>query len=78
MGVNIVELNSEGYFLSGHPAGRIMTTTDANGTFKIMGLAMFVNDAVCTISYTANPSTYNQNLPDVQSIIDSFKIISSQ
>ena len=79
LGVNIVELNSEDYFLSGHPAGRIvMTATSPNGTSKVMALASIVNGGLYAISYLADTTTYNQYLPDAQTIVDTFKIISSQ
>jgi PsbP len=77
LGVNILELNSEEYFLSGHPSGRIvMTLKNPNGTSKMMGLATIANDGLYAISYMADATTYNQYLADAQSIIDSFEIIS--
>jgi hypothetical protein len=79
LGVNILELNSEGYFLSGHPAGRIvMALASPDGTSKMMALATTVNDGLYAISYMADATTYNQHLADAETIIDSFKIISGQ
>ena len=81
LGINIVELNSDGYFLSGHPAGRIvMTLPDSSGssTATIMGLATIANDGVYLIVYKSDATMYSQNLDNAQAIIDSFKIISRQ
>ena len=79
LGINILELNSEDYFLSGHPAGRmVMTGASSDGISKMMGLATIVNDRLYAVSYMADSSTYDKYLADAQTIIDSFKIISSQ
>jgi photosystem II reaction center protein PsbP len=79
LGVNIIELNSEGYFLSGHPAGRIvMTVSGGSSNVKIMALATIVNDGLYALSYMADTTTYNQYLADAQTIIDSFEIISNK
>lgn len=61
-GVNIIELNAEGYYLSGHPAGRIvMTVGDLNMT-KIMGLATIINDKAYAALYSADMNKYNDYL----------------
>jgi hypothetical protein len=74
-GINIIELNSDGYFLSGHHAGRMVWTyTD----HKMDGLATFVNNKFYGIVYLAETTKYNDYFQTAQNIIDSFQIISKQ
>jgi hypothetical protein len=78
LGIHIVELSSEGYFLSGHPAGRMVMTLAYSTPSKTMWLVTVVNDRLYAILYFSDPTTYNQYLADAQTIFDSFRVISRQ
>jgi hypothetical protein len=73
-GINITELNSDGYFLSGHAAGRMVWTYSDNKATKMVGLATLVNNKLYGIVYLAETTKYNNYLHTAQKIMDSFRI----
>jgi hypothetical protein len=73
-GININELNSDGYFLSGHAAGRMVWTYSDNKATKMVGIATLVKNKLYGIVYLAETTKYNDYLQTAQKIIDSFRI----
>jgi hypothetical protein len=73
-GINITELNSDGYFLSGHAAGRMVWTYSDNKATKMVGIATLVNNKLYGIVYLAETTKYNDYLYTAQKIMDSFRM----
>ena len=79
-----IELDANNYFLSGHPALKIVQirNTDAGldgdtaGEYKSMSLITLVEGKAYFISYIAQPVMYPNYLQIAQTIIDSFEITS--
>jgi hypothetical protein len=79
-----VELDANNYFLSGHPALKIVQirNTDAgldgdtSGEYKSMSLITLVEGKAYFVSYIAQPEIYPNYLQTAQTIIDSFEITS--
>lgn len=78
----LVELNANNYFLSGHPAVKIVQIrnsdagldNDATGEYKSMSLVTLVEGKAYFVSYLAQPEVYPSYLQTAQTIIDSFEI----
>jgi hypothetical protein len=82
--VNPLEINTNSYALSGHPAARIIETlnygtpqTQLEDTKQIR-LFTLLDNKVYEISYGASPEKFPNNLQQAHAIIDSFQIISKQ
>jgi hypothetical protein len=81
--INPLEINTNSYALSGHPAARIIETLNY-GTpetpmedSKSMTLFTLLDNKVYTITYDISPpEKFPNHLQQAQAIIDSFQIIS--
>lgn len=72
---NILELDVSRYFLSGHPAIRIIETSSEPG-LKAMTYNVLLNGKVTYL--VSQPEDFPIYLQTAQSMIDSFQIISRQ
>jgi hypothetical protein len=81
-----IELDADNYFLSGHPAVKIVqirsndTGLDDNGDvqYKSMSLVTLVEGKAYFVSYIAQPELFPNYLQTAQTIIDSFEITNKQ
>ena len=81
-----IELDATNYFLSGHPAVKIVqirnndTGLDDNGDaqYKSMSLVTLVEGKAYFVSYIAQPELFPNYLQTAQTIIDSFEITNKQ
>jgi hypothetical protein len=73
--LRITEMNTNNYFLGGHPAVRVVTvgTVDMNEV-KAVGLESIVNGKIYGLFYIASSEVYSSYLPIFQRISDSFQI----
>jgi hypothetical protein len=78
----LIELDANNFFLSGHPAVKIVQIRN-NGTgledgadiqYKSMSLVTIVEGKAYFVSYIAQPEKYPNYLQTAQTIIDSFEI----
>jgi hypothetical protein len=81
--VKPLEINTNSYALSGHPAGRIIETStlDKEGFLPVKTLLLFtlLDNKVYRITYDVRPpENFPNHLQEAQSIIDSFQIINKQ
>jgi photosystem II reaction center protein PsbP len=80
-GVKLIEVDKNGYFLSGHPALRIIYSqrfvTEPHD-LKFMGFVAILGGKEYMIMYAAPPESFPNQLQTAQTMIDSFQIISKQ
>jgi hypothetical protein len=77
-----IELDANSYFLSGHPAVKIVQIRNnetgledsADAEYKSMSLVTIVEGKAYFVSYIAQPELYPNYLQTAQTIIDSFEI----
>jgi hypothetical protein len=81
----ILELNTNTYFLSGHPAARVIeiqnfgTPQTPLADTKLMELFTVVGSRMYTVTYMATPpERFPNHLQTAQTVIDSFQIINKQ
>jgi hypothetical protein len=79
----LIELDASNYFLSGHPAVKIVqiknNDTGLDGSdeiqYKSMSLVTLVEGKAYFVSYIAQPEKFPNYLQTAQTIIDSFEIV---
>ena len=79
----LIELDANNYFLSGHPAVKIVqiknNDTGLDGSddiqYKSMSLVTLVEGKAYFVSYIAQPEKFPNYLQTAQTIIDSFEIV---
>jgi hypothetical protein len=77
-GAQLIEIDSNRYFLSGHPAIRVIEV-EKSGSFKMKTFESFVGDKEYRVFYSARPpEKFDAYLSAAQSMIDSFQMISKQ
>ena len=81
-GFNLLELNANNYFLSGHPALRIVGVKSFGGSngippfdVKAMSLVTYLGGKAYQLTYGGESERYSTNLQTGQEMIDSFQII---
>jgi hypothetical protein len=76
-GFRLTELNTNTYFLSGHPAIRVIgiQTTETNRDIEIMILFIKSGANIYSVKYLSHPETYLTYLPIAQQMTDSFQVI---
>jgi hypothetical protein len=90
-GVRVIETNTNDYFLSGHPAHRVILIGGFGGPgepgasqgiephdVKMMVIAANVSGKGYSVGYLSPPERFNDNLQTAQTMIESFQIISKQ
>ena len=90
-GFKPLEINTDSYFLSGHPAVRMMAIGSFGGPgepgasqgivshdVKMMFLVTKIGDKTYGVGYLSPPETYSNYLSVAQEMIDSFQAISRQ
>jgi PsbP-like protein len=82
--LKLIEMDKSGYFLSGHPALRIIFSQSGvrQGAepydVKLMGFVVVLGGKEYVIVYAARPESFPNQLQTAQTMIDSFQIISKQ
>lgn len=77
-GLKLLEINTNTYFLSGHPAVRIVATGPINYNLKVMDLSTNMGGRTYDVLYASTPEMYANYLSIAQEMIDSFQAISRQ
>jgi hypothetical protein len=78
-GLRLIEMDKNGYFLSGHPALRtIMIVGIEPNDIKMMNFVTILGGKECHVTYGALPDNFPNLLQTAQTMIDSFQIISKQ
>jgi hypothetical protein len=80
-GFRLMELNTNTYFLSGHPAIRVVGVQGApeyNHDVEIMTTTIKSGAHIYTIKYLSPVETYLTYLPIAQKMVDTFQVINSQ
>ena len=80
-GFRLTELNTNTYFLSGHPAIRVIGIRhypQTNLNVEMMMTTIKLGANVYTVKYLSHPDTYLTYLPIAQQMIDSFQVINAQ
>jgi hypothetical protein len=90
-GFKPLEINTNNYFLSGHPAIRMLAIGSFGGPgepgasqgivphdVKMMALVTTIGDKKYGVAYLSSPETYPNYLSVAQEMIDSFQAISGQ
>lgn len=74
-GFRLTEFNNNTYFLSGHPAIRLVGIQDDE---KIMLYAIKSGANAYAVKYISSPDTYLTYLASAQQMLDSFQVINAQ
>ena len=77
-GFRLIELNTNTYFLSGHPAIRVIGLQHyPQHDIEIMYTTIRSGGYVYTVKYLSHPDTHATYLPIAQQMIDSFQVMNA-